>query len=93
MEAGSDMQPVSWKIVKITPIERWWRLRWLFLAQEIPANAERYVTPWDRSFFWLVQRTMMEHISLRLGWTQVDCDAIEFVLRILIAISVFRRRN
>jgi len=35
---------------------------------------------------------MLEHVTVRLGWTHVDTDAIEFVLRMLIAVSWLKRR-
>merc|ERR1719379_1944897 len=93
MEAVTDLQPVSWRLVAITPAQRYFRIAWVYYAREIPQTAPRMVTQWDRSFFWLVQKTMLEHIAIRLAWVQVDCDAIEFALRVLIAITVFKRRN
>lgn len=47
---------------------------------------------WIPSHGMQVQKTMLEHVTVRLAWTHVDTDAIEFVLRLLIAVSWLKRR-
>ena len=69
------------------------RLSYIVANVPVPTTSERFVTPYDKNFFWLVQRTALEHVALKLEWHQIDTDATEFILRILMAVSIYKKRN
>ena len=82
-----------WRIAPRTPSNIVYRLLWMIGGIPWPPLADPYVSEYDRNFFWLVQQNALEHVAIILQWQQVDTDAVEFVLRLLMSVSVFRRRT
>jgi hypothetical protein len=79
------------RMVARTPVSR--NVRWKFIVkkQPIPEEEPVMVSEDDKSFFWLIQRGMLDVMLNNVGWDVVDGDLYEFMLRLMVALVIQER--
>ena len=50
------------------------------------------MTKTDREALWRTLRDAQEHLVTEMDWDRVDVDSLEFVLRILVGLSLIKSR-
>ena len=90
-DEAKDM-PVSWRIWANTPESR--LSRWIYVYFGIwgPEDEKKVVTKTDREALWRTLRDAQEHLVTEMNWDRVDVDSLEFVLRILVGLSLIKSR-